>query len=152
MISQPVGLADLELSARRIRLIGRLLSRVGQSGSSLGDPTRSEQAILALLEEHGPLTANRLAELEALRPQSVAQTLDSLERAGLVRRERSAVDRRKVLNTLTEAGAVALNHGRDLRQQWLVRAFQEALDPAEQARLISALELLEKIAKAEFGP
>lgn len=107
---------------------------------------------MALLEEHGPLTANRLAEFEALRPQSVAQTLDALERAGLVRRERSAVDRRKVLNTLTEAGAVALDHGRDLRQQWLVRAFQETLDPAEQARLISALELLEKVAKAEFGP
>lgn len=149
MNSLPVELSELETAARRIRLIGRLLSRVGQNGSDPGSPTRSEQGILALLEEHGPLTAKRLAELEALRPQSVAQTLDALEKSKWVRRERSAVDRREVLNTINEAGSLALEHGRRHRQQWLVRAFQEMLDPDEQVRLVSALELLEKVAKAE---
>lgn len=105
---------------------------------------------MALLEEHGPLTAKRLSELEALRPQSIAQTLDALERSGWIRRVRSSSDRREVLNTLNEAGALALEAGRQLRQQWLVRAFQEKLDPEEQARLVSALELLERVAAAEI--
>lgn len=150
MNSPPVETASLEAAARCIRLIGRVLSRVGQARSSVGSPTRSEQGIMALLEEHGPLTAKRLSELEALRPQSIAQTLDALERSGWIRRERSSSDRREVINTLNEAGALALETGRQLRQQWLVRAFQEKLDPEEQARLVSALELLERVATAEI--
>jgi DNA-binding MarR family transcriptional regulator len=137
---------DLELGAKRIRLIGRLLSRVGQAGAAAGGPTRSEQAILALLEDVGPLTIKRLADLESLRSQSVAQTVDGLEQAGLIRRERNTEDRREVLNTITAAGRLALDLSRQVRQQWLVRAFEQSLNQDEQQRLMSALELLERVA------
>ncbi|GAB1689935.1 MarR family winged helix-turn-helix transcriptional regulator [Krasilnikovia sp. M28-CT-15] len=57
----------------------------------------SDAQFMTLLEVHGPLTPGRLAELTGLRTGTVTGVLDRLERAGFVRRERDATDRRKVI-------------------------------------------------------
>jgi DNA-binding MarR family transcriptional regulator len=68
-----------------------------------GLPSQQHQAILAIrgLAPEAGMTVNDLAEQLLLRPQSAVELVDRLEDAGLVRRERDEVDRRRVFLTLT---------------------------------------------------
>src|SRR5919106_4318210 len=50
-----------------------------------------------LLAYYGPMTAGRLAELVGLTTGAITGVIDRLERAGMVRRERDANDRRRVI-------------------------------------------------------
>lgn len=80
--------------------------RVGLGGS--------DSQFLNLLGLHGPLTPGRLAELSGLTTGTVTGVIDRLERAGFVRRERDAGDRRKVLVTMVaEAMAGLAEHYRE---------------------------------------
>ncbi len=56
------------------------------------------------LAESGGLTVSELAGSVQLSPSTVVRILDRLEARALVRRERSAGDRRRVVVTATEAG------------------------------------------------
>jgi DNA-binding MarR family transcriptional regulator len=68
-----------------------------------GLPSQQHQAILAIrgLAPEAGMTVNDLAEQLLLKPQSAVELVDRLEDAGLVRRERDEVDRRRVLLSLT---------------------------------------------------
>jgi DNA-binding MarR family transcriptional regulator len=65
--------------------------------------------------------------------------LDRLERKSLVRRERSAEDKRRLVLTLTEAGREALSHAPSLLHLDFVTAFQQ-LDDWEQTLILSCLQ------------
>ncbi|MGH2557792.1 MAG: MarR family winged helix-turn-helix transcriptional regulator [Thermomicrobiales bacterium] len=52
---------------------------------------------LGLLEQYGPLTAGRLAELTGLTTGAITGLVDRLERRGYVERERDPGDRRRVI-------------------------------------------------------
>ncbi len=64
----------------------------------------SDGQFLSLLQLNGPLSPGRLAEVTGLTTGTVTGVIDRLERAGYVRRERDAGDRRKVLVTLVPEG------------------------------------------------
>ena len=132
-------------AAEKLRLVVRVLNRRAQIDTGAGSPTRSEQAVLAWLDEHGAMTPTALAQSERVRPKSMGQTLDALEQAGLVRRRRHPDDRRQVLMSLTHAGRRALGRGRRLRQAWLARAMRTQLNADERHTLFAAIELLERI-------
>ncbi|HLG83471.1 MAG TPA: MarR family transcriptional regulator [Bradyrhizobium sp.] len=68
-----------------------------------GLPSQQHQAILAIrgLAPDTGMTVNDLAEQLLLKPQTAVELVDRLEDAGLVRRERDQVDRRRVLLSLT---------------------------------------------------
>lgn len=73
----------------------------------------SDSQLISLLNLHGSLTAGRLAEFTGLTTGTVTGVIDRLERAGFVRRERDATDRRKVLVTpVPEAMAGLAEHYR----------------------------------------
>ncbi|MEV0982057.1 MULTISPECIES: MarR family transcriptional regulator [unclassified Streptomyces] len=55
------------------------------------------QCLNLLTLEEGPVTTGRIAELTGLTTGSATRLVDRLEKAGYVRRERDAADRRKVL-------------------------------------------------------
>jgi DNA-binding MarR family transcriptional regulator len=137
--------SDMELAAERLRKVLRLLHRRAQGPSSAEEPTRSEQAIMAWLEEQGPMTIGALAAAEHVRPQSVGQTVDMLERQGWAERTRTCRDRRQVVVALTQAGGRALAVGRGLRQAWLVQALTTRYTPEERTRITDAIALLERI-------
>jgi DNA-binding MarR family transcriptional regulator len=59
---------------------------------------------LGALEGEEEMSAGRLAAAADLAPGSVTQMLDALEERGMVRRARSATDRRVVMVALTDAG------------------------------------------------
>jgi DNA-binding MarR family transcriptional regulator len=62
---------------------------------------RTDGRCLDLVENQGPMTAGRLAELSGLTTAAVTAVLDRLERAGYARRVRDARDRRQVIVELT---------------------------------------------------
>ena len=68
-----------------------------------GLPPQQHQAILAIrgLAPEAGMTVNDLAEQLLLKPQTAVELVDRLEDAGLVRRERDEVDRRRVFLSLT---------------------------------------------------
>ena len=68
-----------------------------------GLPPQQHQAILAIrgIAPETGMTVNDLAEQLLLKPQTAVELVDRLEDAGLVRRERDEVDRRRVFLTLT---------------------------------------------------
>lgn len=68
----------------------------------------SDAQFVGLLGQHGPLTPGRLAALSGLTTGTVTGVVDRLVRAGFVRRERDAVDRRKVLVVLEPAATATL--------------------------------------------
>lgn len=77
------------LSTRSVLLSQTIASRLGISPADL--------ETMDLLSIHGPLTAGRLAELTGLTTGAITGVVDRLERAGFVRRERDATDRRRVI-------------------------------------------------------
>src|SRR4051812_43568009 len=84
---------ELEHAARRSSAQGVMFSQtvancVGMSSSDL--------ECLDFLNLEGRVTAGRLAEVTGLTTGAITGVVDRLEKAGLVRRERDAADRRKV--------------------------------------------------------
>jgi DNA-binding MarR family transcriptional regulator len=57
---------------------------------------RTDLRCLNIVENQGPITAGRLAELSGLTTAAVTSVLDRLERAGYARRVRDEEDRRQV--------------------------------------------------------
>lgn len=56
---------------------------------------------LGIIDNEGPLTAGRLAEVTGLTTAAITAVLDRLERAGYARRIRDVGDRRRVIVELT---------------------------------------------------
>ena len=123
-----------EITASTLRFIASVVlhnqavaQRVGLGGS--------DSQFLSLLGLHGPLTPGRLAELTGLTTGTVTGVIDRLERAGYVRRERDAADRRKVLVTqVPEAMAALAEHYREQGEH--LDAVLRRRDPA-QLRVIA---------------
>jgi DNA-binding MarR family transcriptional regulator len=87
-------LAELDREVRAMGARSVLLSEA--TASRLGiSPTDLET--MDFLATQGPLTAGRLAELTGLTSGAITGVIDRLEGAGLVRRERDAEDRRRVI-------------------------------------------------------
>lgn len=68
----------------------RIAERMGLSATD-------HKALELVGQAPGPLTAGRIAELTGLSTGAVTGVMDRLEKAGLARRVRDTVDRRKVL-------------------------------------------------------
>ncbi len=66
--------------------------------------TQAGMATLMALAEHGELPHRAVAELCFVRPATLTGIVDTLEREGLVQRQRDDTDRRSVKLVLTTAG------------------------------------------------
>ena len=62
---------------------------------------RTDGRCLDIVQNNGPMTAGRLAELSGLTTAAVTSVLDRLEKAGYARRVRDENDRRQVIVELT---------------------------------------------------
>ncbi len=140
---------SIEDIASRLRQVVRLVYRRVQTETGEGSPTRSEAAALSWLDERGPMSLRALADLEQVRQQSMSQSVDALQERGWATRSPDPNDRRQVIITLTDAGRVALETGRSVRQAWIVDAIQRLLDDDERAILARSLDLLERISRAD---
>jgi DNA-binding MarR family transcriptional regulator len=99
-------------SSPRSTVLAQLRTEVRgwQADQDLFDATVAEAAglnrttwrCLDLLGTRGPMTAGELARAARLTTGAVTAVLDQLEAAGLVRRERDATDRRRVIVHVTD--------------------------------------------------
>lgn len=126
----------LQRIARRIR-------------NNRGDESMSDSqlSVLFMLDKEGDSSPSALAERERVSPPSMNRKLNGLEERGLVRRNPSTDDARKVVVSITETGTDLISETRRLRTAWFSRQLA-ALTPGERAALESAAPVLMKIADA----
>jgi len=136
------------VTARQFRLsIGRLARRMrrlfvdGEEGLAF-----LELAVLDRLARLGPTSPGGLSEGEGVTGPAVAETLRHLEALGLVERARDPSDGRRVVVTITPAGARSLDVRAAAVLGRLHAVLRDRLDDSERACLIAAIPLLEKVA------
>jgi DNA-binding MarR family transcriptional regulator len=122
--------------------IGRLVRRLRQEPG----PPAPQLTVLSRLEREGRASVSDLAAAERMRPQSMAQTVGDLERAGLVSRRPDPADRRRLFVELTAAGRRLVQATSARREGWLTDALERELDPADRALLAEAVALLGRVA------
>jgi len=97
------------------------------------------------------LPTGDLARRVSLGQATVSTILERLERKGLVRRERSEVDKRRVINVATDDGHAALRQGPSLLQDTFIHELGRLQD-WEQSLLLSSLQRLARMMHAEQLP
>jgi DNA-binding MarR family transcriptional regulator len=95
-----VGQAFFELHHQAYRLVDQTMSSAGLS--------LARSKVLMRLSEGGPMNQATLAGLLGFAPRSVTDTVDGLERDGMVTRTEDKADRRARIVALTSAGRDAL--------------------------------------------
>jgi DNA-binding MarR family transcriptional regulator len=105
-------------------------------------------AVLGRLDREGASSISDLATAEKMRPQSMAQTVNDLQAAGLVSRRPDPNDGRRAFIELTAGGHELLQRTRARRETWLTEVLDSELDADERVLLRRATMLLERIADA----
>jgi DNA-binding MarR family transcriptional regulator len=124
--------------------LGRVLRRLrAEPGPPLG-----QLAVLGRLDREGPASISDLAAADRMRPQSMAQTVHELQRAGLVSRRPDPADGRRSFVELTPAGVETLKATRARREDWLTRALDSELNADERDLVRRTLALLGRVADA----
>ncbi|WP_043670075.1 MarR family winged helix-turn-helix transcriptional regulator [Streptomyces xylophagus] len=144
----PAGISDTAArSARDLRVVFSRLRRRLREVAADEDLTPSQESALTLVGKHGAATASALASAEGVRPQSMAATLAALDQHGLIRRSPDPEDGRRQLVTLTEAGRERIEDNRQVREEWLARAFEDRYTERERRTVLDALTLLERLSE-----
>jgi DNA-binding MarR family transcriptional regulator len=125
-----VGQTYLELHHQLHRIVDQSMTCAGLS--------LARAKVLMRLCDGGPMNQATLAGLLGFAPRSVTDTVDALERDGLVNRVDDENDRRARIVTLTPAGRAALDAASVVRLQAMEDIFG-ILTGAERARLVSLL-------------
>jgi DNA-binding MarR family transcriptional regulator len=103
-------------------------------------------AVLAELNDAGPLTPGQLAAAQRVQPQSLTRVLATLEASGLIGRQLHPDDGRRALLAITEPGRDTLRRDAGQRDAWLAQAMAAQLTPTERELLRLAGELMERLA------
>ena len=124
------GQAYGELHQQTHRIMDR---RMAAAGLSLG-----RAKVLMRLAVHGPMNQATLAGLLGFAPRSVTETIDGLERDGLVTRTEDPRDRRARIVELTDAGRDAAEVATAVRSKIMDEVFG-VLSPKERSQLVALL-------------
>jgi DNA-binding MarR family transcriptional regulator len=130
--TQPLAVAN-ELRPVLLRLARELRKETEQFGV-----TGRQVTLLWLVKRSPGMPLRELAEQEGISAPSLSGHVDRLERAGLMERIRSEVDRRRVGLALTPAGERLLRRVRERRTAWLAERLG-ILEPAELEAVAAAI-------------
>lgn len=125
-----VGQTYLELHHQLHRIVDQAMTSVGLS--------LARAKVLMRLSEAGPMNQATLAGLLGFAPRSVTDTVDALERDGLVRRSDDQHDRRARIVTITPSGCESLAAAQVVRGEAMDEIFG-VLSPTERARFAALL-------------
>jgi DNA-binding MarR family transcriptional regulator len=126
--------------ARLVRTARHLGHRV--AADLYGDLPSFGWALLVPLEQDGEQRCSALAGQVGVDVSVASRQVSALERAGYVHRRPDPLDGRASLISLSDAGATALAHTRDVRSQWATEALSDWTE--DEARQFTTL--LEKLA------
>jgi DNA-binding MarR family transcriptional regulator len=135
-----------DLSTSLFSAISLLVRRLRQSAEP-GELTLPERSALARLDRLGPSTAAELARIEQISPQAMGITLAALEKQGLVGRRRDAVDRRRSVTTVTDAGREVLRLKRSARARVIAEGLAGGFTEEELRTLAAAAPLIGRLAE-----
>jgi DNA-binding MarR family transcriptional regulator len=135
-------LTEAEVAARLRVSATRLARRLRKENA--GELTPSQVSALVAISTHGPLTLGELADHERVAPPSISKAVAKLEADGLVSREADPKDRRVHRVSTTPAAEALLAENRERKTAWLTTRILE-LEPAEQSRLVDALDVLDRL-------
>ncbi|WP_299595601.1 MarR family winged helix-turn-helix transcriptional regulator [uncultured Microbulbifer sp.] len=110
--------------------------------------TAPQLLLLQAIREQGQVTIGALAKEISLSQATVTTILDRLEKRGLVYRERSLEDKRKVHAHLTDKGADIIRDAPTPLQEHFVKQFRD-LREWEQSMIISSLQRVALMMDAE---
>jgi DNA-binding MarR family transcriptional regulator len=136
---------NLEVAVTELLSVTGQLTRRLRAVSNTRELTWSQVAIMARLEEAGPLTTADLARAESVKPQSMGGTLAAMEEEGLVERQPHPTDGRQILYALTDEGREARRKVRLAKREWLLAAIAQ-LSLAEQKTLLAAVDIIRRFA------
>ena len=135
------SLANLTQSMRMatFRLARRM--RTERAVDSMSD---GQLAVLAALTTHGPHTLGELAERERISAPAMNRTVNCLQESGYVRRSADDNDGRKVVISMTDAGADVVEETIRRRDAWLDGAMATLTDQ-ERSTLARAAEIMQRM-------
>jgi DNA-binding MarR family transcriptional regulator len=136
---------DQAVVAAQLRAVTVALIRRLRSTASPGNLTWSQEAALLRLETAGAQSISQLARAEGTRSQSMGAIVASLEAQGFVDRAADSRDGRQSIITVSEAGRLALDGARAVKQDWLAERLSCELDQHEQRVVFQAVTLLQRI-------
>jgi DNA-binding MarR family transcriptional regulator len=134
---------NLEIAVTELLSVTGQLTRRLRAVSNTRELTWSQVAIMARLEEAGPLTTADLARAESVKPQSMGGTLAAMEGEGLVERQPHPTDGRQILYALTDEGREARKKVSLAKREWLLAAIAQ-LSREEQKTLLAAVDIIRR--------
>lgn len=129
-----IGMLIARLNERSHRWLARELARAGLAGLA---PSHGD--VLALLFQKGEAAMHEIAEFAHRTRPTMTVLVDKLAAQGLVVRERSAVDTRRVIVRLTESGEALRAAFKSISRRYLA-TFYDGLAPDEAETLERLLE------------
>ena len=136
---------DILISLRRIMRAADLHSQKLMKESGLTAP---QLLVMQAIEKEGSPSTSLLARSIAVSQATMTRIIDRLERAGLVRRDKSSTDKRVVNISLTDAGAAKLEAAPEPLQAEFLREFRK-LEDWEQKMLKSSLLRIARMMDAQ---
>lgn len=136
-----------EVTDEELRLLIQKVARRIRSNRGDQRLTDAQLGVLSRLSEIEALTPGALADLERVTPPSMNRTVNALERAGLVRRDKDRGDARRVLVRITPSGHDAIAETRRVRRVWFSEHLA-TLTPDQRRRLEAAIPVLRTLAES----
>jgi DNA-binding MarR family transcriptional regulator len=137
------GGADAESLSDAFWGVARQLRHLTRETLGPIDVTAGQSRALRILDHHGPLRLNALADHLRIAPRSATEVVDALEERHLVERRPDSSDRRATLVVLTDEGVRTGELIRAARRAEAERLFG-CLSPADRGELARILEQLRR--------
>lgn len=129
---------DLRILSSLRRIVRSIDSYSRRLASECG-MTVPQLLCMIKIDELGPLTLKELSQEVFLNPSTIVGIVDRLEKSGILMRERSVLDRRRVRISLTERGKEMVARSPSPLQESLVKAIEQ-LPELERATIALSLE------------
>lgn len=123
-----------------------LARRLRQADRSDSQNWTALMVLGAIQRLQGTATPTQVATELGLQSSNLAQLLGELDRGGLLQRSPDPADKRKVRLALTQPGLATVREARGRRDRWLSDAMQGCLSAREQAQLLAAGALMQRVA------
>lgn len=133
---------------RNLRKVTRAIDLHSKRLSQVSGLTGPQAILLTELQKSGPIPVSTLAKRVSLSHATVTDILNRLAKREMVARARDQEDKRRILISLTEAGAAVLQESPALLQERFVREFGKLAD-WEQTLILSSLQRIAEILEAE---
>jgi len=139
-----VAVVDSVELANRLRPVLLLLNRHLRREAHAEGITGGQAALLAQIRHNPELGVRDHAAREGISAPSMTRYLDRMEKAGLIVRNRSHEDARRIRLALTPKGVRVLRSVRRRRTAWLAEQL-DGLAPAERRAVAVAIEPLGRL-------